>query len=38
MEVEGEDGSKFALEKGNKALFGRGSSFNTFAEKVILSV
>lgn len=29
MEVEGEDGSKFALERGNKSLFGRGSGFTT---------
>ncbi|CAL5200017.1 unnamed protein product [Lathyrus oleraceus] len=29
MELEGEDGSKFPLESGEKALFGRGSGFNT---------
>ncbi|XP_058774015.1 uncharacterized protein LOC131648259 [Vicia villosa] len=29
MELEGEDGSKFPLESGDKALFGRGSGFNT---------
>ncbi|CAK8535936.1 unnamed protein product [Lathyrus sativus] len=29
MELEGEDGSKIPLESGEKALFGRGSGFNT---------
>ena len=29
MEVEGEDGSKFVLEKDVKAVFGRGSGFDT---------
>lgn len=29
MEVEGDDGTKFVLPKGGKALFGRGSGFNT---------
>ncbi|KAL5057055.1 hypothetical protein RYX36_028659 [Vicia faba] len=29
MELEGEDGSKFRLESGEKALFGRGCGFNT---------
>ncbi|XP_061371108.1 uncharacterized protein LOC133313717 [Gastrolobium bilobum] len=29
VQVEGEDGSKFAFEKGDKSVFGRGSGFST---------